>query len=107
MLPDDHAPKRDEGTGPKRRWLFEEHAHGKRIDLFDRRVPIDADRRCGCRRVRGEFPVEYDIIGSEGLAIMPLDAFFELPGHRPAISCDAAVFDVRDLGGEHRHEISI
>src|SRR6202007_1802468 len=57
MFRDDHAGVGDEDTGPEWCRLFEANPHGKRIDLFDLYIPVITDRRRGCRRGGGIFPV--------------------------------------------------
>src|SRR5215470_16952797 len=80
MLRDDHSALADKRVRPERRRLCEMYPNSERIDFFDLDVLIAADRRGRRRRVRGVFPVEYDVVGGERLAIVPLDALLELPG---------------------------
>ena len=47
-------------------------AHGVGVNLFDLDVLVNADRRRGSCRVRGVLPIEDDIVGGEGLTVMPL-----------------------------------
>jgi hypothetical protein len=106
MLRDDHAGA-DEGVCPKRRRPFKANAHREGVDLFYRDAFESTERhRCGSG-VSGILPVEHDIVRGERLAVMPLHALFQLPGHRLAVGCDAAVLDVRNFGGEHRQQIAI
>jgi hypothetical protein len=105
VLGDDHAVG---ASRPERRRLREVNPHGERIDLFDEGgVLIAADRRGRGLRVGRVFPIEHDVLGGERLAVVPFDALLQFPGHRHAVGGDSAIFDIRDLGGEHRHQISV
>ena len=46
---------------------------------------VGAARRGGGRRIGGVFPVEDDVVGGEGLAVVPFHAALELPGDRGAV----------------------
>jgi hypothetical protein len=107
MFRDDHARRADESVRPERRRTCEVDANGKQIDLFDLDVLVGANCRGGSCRVGGVFPVEHDIVCSEGPAIVPRDTFFELPGHRHAVERDPAILDIRNLGGEHGRQIAV
>ena len=94
-------------TRPERHRFFEKHAHRKRIELFDLDVLVAADSHRSCGRIGRIFPVEHYVIGGERPPVVPLHAFFELPGHRHAVGSDPAILYVRDFGGEHRHQAAV
>jgi hypothetical protein len=94
-------------TCPERGWFLEANAHGKRVDLFDFHILVTADRCGGRCRVRRVFPVEHDIVGGEGLTVVPLHTCFQLPGYGHAVGSDPAVLGVRDFGGEHRNKVPV
>ena len=50
------------------------------------------------------FPIEHDIVGGEGSAVMPLHACFEFPGHGQAVGSDPAILDIWNFGSEHRDD---
>jgi hypothetical protein len=77
------------------------------LNLFDLYILVAADRRGGRGRIGGVFPIEHDIVGREGLAIVPLHARFQLPSHGHAIGSDPAILDIRDLRGKDRDQVSI
>ena len=102
----DHAALADERIGPVRRGLREQNADGEWIELLDLDILVAADR-CRCRSwVGGILPIEHDIIGGELPAVVPGYILSELPGHRHAVGGQPAVFEVRDLGSEHRHQVA-
>ena len=61
----------------------------------------------GRRGVGGVLPVEEDVVGGEGLPVVPLDALLEPPRDRPAVPRQAAVLDARELLGQDRHEVPV
>jgi hypothetical protein len=87
--------------------LVEDDADREIVHLLDLDVLIGRDADRSGRRIRSVLPVEYDIIGGERLAVVPLDARLELPGYRLAVGGEAAVFAARNLCGEDRDEIAL
>src|SRR6516165_1911460 len=78
MFGDDHAELADKSIGPERCRLFEADTHSQRVELFDRRILVAADRRRRGRRVAHVLPVEQNIVTGERAAIMPLAILLEL-----------------------------
>ena len=90
-------PRRgDEGVGPERRRLLELHGDGVLIDLLDRDVAIGAAGDRGRRGIARVLPGEDDVVGGEGLAVVPFHALLQLPGHRLAVGGERAVLAARD-----------
>ena len=87
---------------PERRRPVEEETHGVRVDALDLHVAEGAERRRRGGGVGGELPVEDEVVGSEGRAVVPGDAALELPDHRSPVGSDAAVLSARDLRREDR-----
>ena len=103
---DDAARPADEGVGPEGRRLLELHDDGEVVDFLDDDVLVGAaaDRRR--RGIAGIGPGEDDIVGGEGLAVMPFDAALQLPGDRLPVGGNA-VLAGGDRGGELGLEIAI
>src|SRR4029077_5547287 len=74
------------------------------LDPLDVAVGRAGDRRG--RRVSRVFPVEDEIVGGEGLSIVPGHTALELPGDRFAVAPHAAVLDGRNLLGKDGEEIA-
>ena len=90
VLWDDHAPVAAEGVGPEGLGLVEHHLDGVAVQLLDAAdLTVRAAGHGGGRWIRDVLPVEDDVVGGEGLAIVPGDALFQIPrdpravlGHR-------------------------
>ena len=68
-------------------------------------VNADGHRRGG--GIAGIFPVEHDVVGGEGLAVVPFDAGLDLPGHRLAVGDQPAILQRGNFGCEHRIEVAV
>ena len=97
----------DEGVGPERGRLVEHDADREIIDLFDGDVAVDADAHGRGGGIAGVFPGEHDVVGGEGLAVVPFDAGLEFPGHRFAVGGQPAVLDRGKFGREDRIEVAV
>ena len=107
VLGDDHALGADEGVGPERRRLVELDAHRVVVDLLDDDVlEVGDGDRGGCRVLR-IFPVEDDVVGRERLAVVPLHALLQLPGHRLAVGRQGAVLATRNGHCQHRLQVAV
>ena len=107
VLRNDHAEGADEGVGPERRRLVEDHADGEVVELLDLDILVAADRDGGGVRIVRVFPGEDDVIGGERLAVMPFDALLQLPDHRQAVFLQAVIVLARNLGGEDRDQVAV
>ncbi len=108
VLGNEHAAGPAERIGPERRRPLEHDLDGVGVELvhpFD--VAVRRERPRGGRRVGGVLPVEDDVVGAEGFAVVPGDAVLETPHHGGAVARDAAVVDARQLGREDRHHAAI
>ena len=106
MLGDKHPLRAAERIGPERCRLLEEDAHRVAVDLLDLDVLVAAGGHSRRGRVQRILPVEDDIIGREGLAVVPLDALLQFPGDGLAVSLQAAVLAVGNLFRQHRHQLT-
>ena len=97
----------DEGVGPERRRLLELHGDGVRVDLLDRDVLVGAAGHRGRRRIARILPGEDDVVGGEGLAVVPGDALLQLPGHRLAVGGQRAVLAAGDRLGQDRPQVAL
>ena len=107
MLRDDLAVDAGECGRPERRRLRKGQAHAQRVDLLRLDVLVDADRRRRCRRVGGVLPVKDDIVGGEGLPVVPFDVGLQLPDDRLTVGGDVAVLEARHLGGQDWHQDTV
>ena len=64
-------------------------------------------RHRGGGRIARVFPGEDDVVGGEGLAVVPGHALLQAPADDLAALEHAAVGDARDLGGEDRHQVAV
>ena len=78
-----------------------------RIDLLDRDVAIGAAGHRGRRRIARVLPGEDDVVGGEGLAVVPFHALLQLPGHRLAVGGERAVLAARDRFGQDRPQVAL
>ena len=87
---------------------LEDDLHGMRVELVDTvDLAVGRERPRGGRGIGRVLPVEHDVVGGEGLAVVPHDAALELPRHRRAVARHAAVVDARRLGCEHGQHIAV
>ena len=56
---------------------------------------------------RGHTPGEDDVIGGEGLPVVPGDALLGIPGHGPAIGAKGAVFAARNRLRQQASEVAV
>ncbi len=98
MLWQDLADRADEGVGPERRRVLEDHLDGVVVDLLDDDVLVGSRGVRGGREIRCVGPGKDDVVGGERLAVMPCHALLQLPGHARAVRSKAAVLPGRDLG---------
>ena len=77
------------------------------VELLDLDVLVAADRDGGGIRVLGIFPGKDDVIGGEWRAVMPFDALLQLPDHREAVFLQAVIVLARNLGCQHRNQITV
>ena len=107
VLGHDAAGGSDEGVGPERRRLLEFHDDAVLIDLLDRDVPVGPAGERGRRRIAGVFPGEDDVVGGQGLAVVPPHTLLQLPGHRLAVGGERAVLAARDRLRQHGLEVAV
>ncbi len=107
MFRQDQPDRSDERIGPERRRGLEDHLDGMVVDLLDLDVLVGARGVGRGREIGGVLPGEDDVVGGEGLAVMPLDAPLELPDHAHAVRSKAAVRLGRSLGGKAGDEIAV
>jgi len=107
VLGDDHPVLAYEGIGPEGHRRLGRDPDGVVVDLFGSHGVVAADGDGGGRRVADVGPVEYDVVGGERLAVVPLHALLELPGDRLAVLGEAAIGDARQLGSQDRTEFGL
>jgi hypothetical protein len=108
VLGDDHAAGAAEGVGPERCRPLEHDLDGVRIEpVHTVDLAIRRERPRGGGRVGRVLPVEDDVVGGQGLAVVPDDAFLEVPDHPRAVARDAAVVHARQLRRQHRHDVAV
>ena len=106
VLRDDHAIGADEGVGPERRRLVEDHPDGVVVELLDLDIPVAADRDGRGVRIFRVFPGKDDVVGSERLAVMPFNALLQLPDHRQAVFLQPVIVLAWDLGRQNRDQVA-
>ena len=77
------------------------------VDLLDHDVLVVGDRDRCRRRILRVLPVEDDVVGGEGLAVVPGDALLELPGDRLAVGGEGAVLAAGDRRRQDGLEIAV
>ncbi len=107
MLGQNLADGADEGVGPERGRILEDHLDRQVVDLLDLDVLVGAGGVGRGRRIGGIFPGEDDVVGSERLAVMPLDARLQLPGDFLAVRREAAIGLRGNLGRQAGDEIAV
>ena len=105
---DDLATETAEDARPERRRRLERHPDGVAVDRLDaRHVAVAAEARAARRGVHPVLPVEHDVVGGEGLAVVPGHVPLQPPRDRSPVGGQAAVLEGRDLGGQDRHEVPV
>src|SRR5262249_11787164 len=107
MLRQDLADRADEGVGPKRGRALEDDLDGVVVDLLDSDILVGPRGVGRGREIRGVLPGKDDVVGGEGLAIMPFHALLQLPDHAYSVRREAAIGLGRDLTGEAGDEVSV
>ena len=107
VLGNDHALGADEGERPERRRLVEQHLDRVVVDLLDLDVLVGGAGGRRRRRIARVFPVEDDVVGGERLAVVPLHALLQLPGHRLAVGRQGAVLAAGNRLGQHRLQVAV
>ncbi len=108
MFRDDHAVVTDKRVGPMRRRLGEGDTNCMIVDFLDRLdLLVFADRDRRRLGIFGVLPVEDEIIGCAGRAIVPFDALFQFPDDREAVLFQAVIFRGGNFRSEDRNQIAI
>ena len=97
-----------EGVEPERHRVLVDHLDGVVVQTLDPiDVPVGLDPHAGGGGIGRVLPIEDDVVGREGLAIVPDDVLLEPPDHPGAIPAEVAVVDGGDAGGQDRDKIAI
>ena len=107
MAGDDAAGPADESVGPERRRLLELHDHGVLVDLLDNNILVGTAADGRRRGIAGIFPGEEDVVGREGLAVVPGHTLLHFPDDRLSVGGERAVLAVGDRGGELRAQVAV